>query len=200
MEKSIKLEKALLDQRLKLEVEEVLGEVNDFLWIYYGRPQYILKKFKICPWTLANDDLDKIKDLLDKAPSIDQLMKCHRLVGALSITCEQKDSLINLQRAIDNIQKVRTNLSGLIQRIQTHLANVEIKREANIKPAPIDKLTNIKSCELDLLCEKMSDKRKIDVHFDKSSALTQPFAKIKKDNSKTIEKEPNITMKMPKKM
>lgn len=116
------------DLRLKMEISELLADVNDFLWQYYGRPQYVIRKLQFCPWTILKEDLEQIKAILERAPNPEQLSKCRQLVMAQA-TPENKGKLEQLERGIEVVKKVKEHLIELVARVQNQLSST-----GNISP------------------------------------------------------------------
>ena len=123
------------DLRLKMEVSELLADVNDFLWQYYGRPQYVIRKLQFAPWTILKEDLEQLKAMLERAPNPEQLSKCRQLVMAQA-TSENKGKLEQLERGIEVVKKVKEPLVELVARVQNQLSST-----GNISPA----LTSVKA-------------------------------------------------------
>ena len=121
---------APMDLRLKLEISELLSEVNEYLWQYHGRPQYIMRKLQWCPWTILKDDLDQTKALLDRAPNLEQMAKCRQLVAALQTSPENKNRVTQLEHGMESVKKVKEHLTELVARVQSQLASTA----GNISP------------------------------------------------------------------
>lgn len=117
-----------VDLRLKLEISELLAEVNDFLWQYYGRPQYVIRKLQFCPWTILKEDQEQMRALIDRVPNVDQLAKCRQLALAQS-SQENKPRVAELERGIENVKKVKEILAELVIRVQGQLSST-----GNISP------------------------------------------------------------------
>jgi len=126
-----------MDMRLKLEIQELLAEANDYLWLYHGRPQWVLRKLQFCPHTLLQDDLDQMKALLEKAPNIDELVKCRKLMDCNSFASNEgnKERALYLERGIENIKKVKNILTELISKVAAQLSQ-------NVPSAPNDVNSN----------------------------------------------------------
>lgn len=107
---------------LDMEIQDQLGDVNEFLWLYHGRPQWVLSKLRFCPYTLVQEDVDQTKALLEKVPDLEQLSKFRAQMVGLTSSVEQQHRLVHIDRAIENVGKVKAVLAELISRVQAELS------------------------------------------------------------------------------
>ena len=118
-------------ESVDMEIQDLLSDVNEFLWLYYLRPQWVLNKLRFCPHTLVQEDIDQTRTLLEKAADLDSLIKFRQLVRSFQSSEVNKQRLASLDRAIENVNKVKFILNKLICRIQA-----EIKKRQSQQPQP----------------------------------------------------------------
>lgn len=181
------------DLRLKMEVSELLADVNDFLWQYYGRPQYVIRKLHFCPWTILREDLEQIKAILERAPNTDQLAKCRQLVMAQA-TQENKNKLEQLERGIESVKKVKEHLVELVARVQNQLSTT-----GNISPSlsTVKSISAVKFATVGVnnsnTCTNMVKSSLLGQHCCNSAGLPTVVAKSIRKMYTTTGKQPSST-------
>ena len=107
------------DKRLRLEIDELLADVNDFMWLWHGWPIWIYRKLKYAPNTISANDRQQIKRLLtDQIPDPEQLSFVRRMIETqLPESDERKNRIEKLDRAISNTEHGRSFLIELLQKI-----------------------------------------------------------------------------------
>src|SRR5690625_4594085 len=69
------------DHRLLVwRVEELLADVDDCRCECLGRPGWVLNRLSFAPGTIRAEDLDQMRSVLSRVPSVDQLTECRLLV------------------------------------------------------------------------------------------------------------------------
>ncbi|OTF78241.1 hypothetical protein BLA29_003204 [Euroglyphus maynei] len=111
------------DKRLRLEIDELLADVNDFMWLWHGWPIWIYRKVKYAPDTVTIDDRHRVQQLLtDQMPDYEQLSFVRRMIETqLPESDERKNRIEKLDRAIANTEHGRTFLIELIEKIENLL-------------------------------------------------------------------------------
>lgn len=115
---------------LILEIDELLEEVNDVLWLWHGRPIWIYRKLQFCPETVSFEDGLFLKELLLNIPNMEQLKLLRALISS-QIRDEKfidtRERMAKLDRGIVNIQRGRKFISEMSKKV-----NELIMKQMNI--------------------------------------------------------------------
>lgn len=115
---------------LILEIDELLEEVNDVLWVWHGRPIWIYRKLQFCPETVSFEDGLYLKELLLNIPDMEQLKFLRALISS-QIRDEKfidtRERMAKLDRGIVNIQRGRKFITEMFKKV-----NELIKKQMTI--------------------------------------------------------------------
>nr|XP_027205812.1 uncharacterized protein LOC113799392 [Dermatophagoides pteronyssinus] len=114
------------DKRLRLEIDELLADVNDFMWLWHGWPIWVYRKVLYAPNTVTMDDRIRIqRSLTEQMPDYEQLAFVRRMIETqLPESDERKNRIEKLDRALAKTEHGRAFLVELIKKIDNLLGFV----------------------------------------------------------------------------
>lgn len=188
------------NKRLMLEIDELLCDVNDFMWITYGRPVWVMNKLRFSPDVICKDDLDQMKVIIDKIPNVDQLTKCRLLVTEqLPTSPENKERTIMLDRAIVNIKKCKNYMSQLILELQKQCA-LKQQKQTQLSNGKVNSNKSVDECtpKIDRCPMVSNETNAVDISKSKSKNTANSHCKCSIDGKDTVCLSTECELKKPK--
>src|SRR6218665_1604957 len=102
------------------DIECLLSDIVDVLWMCVGKPKFFYGKIMFCPYHVSNDDLSQMEFIKSKLPDIEALKRCQknfRKFNQMDADNIKRDSRLGL--IISKIETVEVFFKELISRIRT---------------------------------------------------------------------------------
>jgi len=123
------------------DIECLLNDIVDILWLSAGKPKFFYRKVMNCPQHISNDDLNQMEYIRSKLPDVDALRRCQqnfRWCNVMGTENSRREArLINMINQIEIVDKF---FKELISRIQTAINENQKKGpQKSVIQAPLNR-------------------------------------------------------------
>lgn len=134
-------------KRLIIQIDELLGEVNEFNWACYGKTQWVVNKLNFAPHLINIENLTVLQQLLDRLPVEATLTGCLKKLEKQpeSVQLQQNEQarggrILELTKAIQVVEEKKILLNRLVEKVDSLL--VDRRTEMEKIPKQIKSVVN----------------------------------------------------------